>query len=93
MEGVLPQAVSLLTSETTVPTGIDVTRHAKRPSHHQLITVSNFSTLSKLIGVTALVLRFVQNLRKPSKKTRALTTPELSDLPQRDQQHAIQIFL
>ena len=76
-EGVPRQAVSLLTAETTTPTGTAVTNHAEGPGLHQLITVSNFSTLSKLLSVTAYVLRFVQNLRKPSKNTRALTTPEL----------------
>ena len=78
MEGVPPQAVNLLTTETTTTlTGIAVTNHAQRPGLHQLITVSNYSTLSKLLGVTAYVLRFVQNLRKPNKKTGALTPSEL----------------
>ena len=77
MEGAPPQAVNLLTTETTAPTGIAFTNHAQRPGLHQLITVSQFSTLSKLLSVTAYVLRFVHNLRKPSKKTGALTPSEL----------------
>ena len=79
VEGVPPQAVSLVTAETTTPTGTAVTNHAQRPGLHQLITVSNFSTLSKLLSVTAYVLRFIQNVRKPSKKTGALTTSELQN--------------
>ena len=68
MEGAPPQAVNLLATETTAPTGIAVTNHAKRPGLHRLITVSQFSTLSKLLSVKAYVLRFAHNLRKPSKK-------------------------
>ena len=77
MEGPTPQAVNFLTTETTAPTGITGTNHTQRPGLHQLITVSKFSTLSKLLSVTVYVLRFVHNLRKPSKKTRALTPPKL----------------
>ena len=55
------------------------TLHKDQVVLHQLISVSNFSTISKLLSVTAYVLRFVQQLKKQSKKTGALTTPELDD--------------
>ena len=69
-----------LTTKTTAPTGIAVINPTHRPGLHQLIFVSKFSTLSKLLSVTAYVLRFVHNLRKPSKKTGALTPPELHNV-------------
>ena len=53
---------------------------AQGPGLHQLTqTLPNFSTLSKLLSVTSYVLRFVQQLKKQSKKTEALTTPELDN--------------
>ena len=78
-EGLAPQVTSLLTADASEATSAATVNHTQGPGLHQLITVSHFSTLSKLISVTAYVLRFVQNSRKQPKNTGALTTQKLND--------------
>ena len=43
---------------------------------HQIITLSNYSNLTKLIRVTAHVLRFIHNCRHSSNQVGALTSEE-----------------
>ena len=43
---------------------------------HQIITLCNYSNLTKLIRVTAYVLRFVHNCRHSSNQVGALTSEE-----------------
>lgn len=59
---------ALLIEETTSPTGTSTTNHVQGPGLDQLITVSNVSTLSKLLSVTANVLRFVEKLQMEARK-------------------------
>ena len=50
------------------------------PGTHNLIDIARFSSLSKLISVTAIVLRFIQNTRQSitSRIVGPLTLPELT---------------
>lgn len=52
---------------------------AIQPGLHHIINLSNYSTLSKLLRITALVTRFIKRLRKQETPSGPITTTELDD--------------
>ena len=57
---------------------VPVTNSPVRHGLHQIMDISNYSTLCKVVGVTAIVLQFVSNLKnKLNQKSGPLTAAEL----------------
>ena len=48
----------------------------QQPGLHHLLTMSNFSSLNRLVNVTAYMKRFIRNCREQAKQTGPLTVKE-----------------
>ena len=69
------QAAAISTSEF-VPVTTSPTHHGL----HQIMDLTNYSTLSRVVGITAFVLRFASNIKnKFDRKTGPLTAAELNE--------------
>ena len=70
---------SALTIEDTEVSEEETTQKTSTVDHglHQIINISNYNTLTKLLSVTAYILRFIHNCRNPTVKlTGTISLPE-----------------